>query len=88
MRTTDLVQRLQVAGQELGLEAAITKLDKYQPYGPEIEPRRRKRRSDTVAVCGMNMGGQVFKTNEITDRDTPEAIAAFVHRQLVGINVP
>jgi DNA replication protein DnaC len=30
MRTTDLVQRLQVARQELGLEAAITKLDKYQ----------------------------------------------------------
>ena len=30
MRTTDLVQRLQMARQELGLEAAITKLDKYQ----------------------------------------------------------
>jgi DNA replication protein DnaC len=30
MRTTDLVQRLQVACRELGLEAAITKLDKYQ----------------------------------------------------------
>ena len=30
MRTTDLVQRLQVARRELGLEAAITKLDKYQ----------------------------------------------------------
>jgi DNA replication protein DnaC len=29
-RTTDLVQRLQVARRELGLEAAITKLDKYQ----------------------------------------------------------
>ena len=29
MRTTDLVQRLQVARRELGLEAAITKLDKY-----------------------------------------------------------
>ena len=28
--TTDLVQRLQVARRELGLEAAITKLDKYQ----------------------------------------------------------
>ena len=30
MRTTDLVQGLQVARRELGLEAAITKLDKYQ----------------------------------------------------------
>jgi DNA replication protein DnaC len=30
IRTTDLVQRLQVARRELGLEAAITKLDKYQ----------------------------------------------------------
>ena len=30
MRTTELVQRLQVARRELGLEAAITKLDKYQ----------------------------------------------------------
>ena len=30
MRTTDLVQRLQVARRELGLEAAITELDKYQ----------------------------------------------------------
>ena len=30
MRTTDLVQRLQVARRELGLAAAITKLDKYQ----------------------------------------------------------
>jgi DNA replication protein DnaC len=30
MRTTDVVQRLQVARRELGLEAAITKLDKYQ----------------------------------------------------------
>ena len=30
MRTTDLVQRLQVARRELGLEGAITKLDKYQ----------------------------------------------------------
>jgi DNA replication protein DnaC len=30
MRTTDLVQRLQVARRELGLEAAITKLDKFQ----------------------------------------------------------
>jgi DNA replication protein DnaC len=30
IRTTDLAQRLQVARQELGLEAAITKLDKYQ----------------------------------------------------------
>ncbi len=30
MRTTDLIQRLQVARRELGLEAAITKLDKYQ----------------------------------------------------------
>jgi DNA replication protein DnaC len=30
MRTTDLVQRLQVARRELGLEAAINKLDKYQ----------------------------------------------------------
>jgi len=30
MRTTDLVQRLQMARRELGLEAAITKLDKYQ----------------------------------------------------------
>src|SRR6266851_1445210 len=30
MRTTDLVQKLQVARRELGLEAAITKLDKYQ----------------------------------------------------------
>ena len=30
MRTTDFVQRLQVARRELGLEAAITKLDKYQ----------------------------------------------------------
>jgi DNA replication protein DnaC len=30
MRTTDLVQRLQVARRELGLETAITKLDKYQ----------------------------------------------------------
>jgi DNA replication protein DnaC len=30
MRTTDLVQRLQVARRELGLEAAITKLNKYQ----------------------------------------------------------
>jgi DNA replication protein DnaC len=30
LRTTDLVQRLQVARRELGLEAAITKLDKYQ----------------------------------------------------------
>ncbi len=30
MRTTDLVQRLQVARRELGLEAAIAKLDKYQ----------------------------------------------------------
>jgi DNA replication protein DnaC len=30
MRTTDLVQRLQVARRELGLEAAITKLEKYQ----------------------------------------------------------
>ena len=30
MRTTDLVQRLQAARRELGLEAAITKLDKYQ----------------------------------------------------------
>jgi DNA replication protein DnaC len=30
MRTTDLVQRLQVARRELVLEAAITKLDKYQ----------------------------------------------------------
>ena len=29
MRTTDLVQRLQVARRELALEAAITKLDKY-----------------------------------------------------------
>ena len=29
MRTTDLVQRLQVARQELALENAITKLDKY-----------------------------------------------------------
>jgi DNA replication protein DnaC len=30
IRTTDLVQRLQVARRELGLAAAITKLDKYQ----------------------------------------------------------
>jgi DNA replication protein DnaC len=30
IRTTDLVQRLQVARRELGLEAAISKLDKYQ----------------------------------------------------------
>ena len=30
IRTTDLVQRLQVARRELGLEAAITKLDKCQ----------------------------------------------------------
>jgi DNA replication protein DnaC len=30
MRITDLTQRLQVARRELGLEAAITKLDKYQ----------------------------------------------------------
>ena len=30
MRTTDLVQRLQVARRELVLEAAIAKLDKYQ----------------------------------------------------------
>ena len=30
MRTTDLVQRLQLARRELGLEAAISKLDKYQ----------------------------------------------------------
>jgi DNA replication protein DnaC len=30
MRTSDLVQRLQVARRELGLEGAITKLDKYQ----------------------------------------------------------
>ena len=30
IRTTDLVQRLQVARRELVLEAAITKLDKYQ----------------------------------------------------------
>ncbi len=29
MRTTDLVQRLQVARQELALESAIAKLDKY-----------------------------------------------------------
>ena len=30
IRTTDLVQRLQVARRDLGLEAAISKLDKYQ----------------------------------------------------------
>ena len=30
IRTTDLVQRLQVARRELALEAAIAKLDKYQ----------------------------------------------------------
>ena len=30
IRTTDLVQRLQVARRDLELEAAITKLDKYQ----------------------------------------------------------
>ena len=29
MRTTDLVQRLQVGRRELTLEAAISKLDKY-----------------------------------------------------------
>ncbi len=29
MRTTDLVQRLQVARRELALESAIAKLDKY-----------------------------------------------------------
>ena len=30
IRTTDLVQRLQVARRDLELEAAINKLDKYQ----------------------------------------------------------
>jgi len=46
IRTTDLVQRLQAAGRELGLEAAITKLDKYQlliletsPTSSRIRPR-------------------------------------------------
>ena len=46
MRTTDLVQRLQVARRELRLEAAIAKLDKYQllildagGYRPARAPR-------------------------------------------------
>src|SRR5215470_9347926 len=46
IRTKDLVQRLQAAGRELGLEAAITKLDKYQlliletsPTSSRIRPR-------------------------------------------------
>ena len=30
-RTTDLVQRLQIARRELALEAAIAKLDKFHP---------------------------------------------------------
>ena len=45
-RTTDLVQRLQVERRELGLEAAVSKLDKYQllilddiAYAPRIRPR-------------------------------------------------
>ena len=33
-RTTDLVQRLQIARRELALEAAIAKLDKYPPADP------------------------------------------------------
>ena len=32
-RTTDLVQKLQVARRELALEAAIAKLDKYHLFG-------------------------------------------------------
>ena len=45
-RTTDLVQRLQVARQALALEAAIAKLDKYHllilddlAYVHKVKPR-------------------------------------------------
>jgi DNA replication protein DnaC len=46
-RTTDLVQRLQVARRELVLESSIAKLDRYDllssttsPMSPRIKPRR------------------------------------------------
>jgi len=37
MRTSDLVQRLQVPRRELDLESALTKLDKYQLYRCDFE---------------------------------------------------
>jgi hypothetical protein len=37
-RTTDLVQRLQVARRELALESSIAKLDR--PTSPKIKPKR------------------------------------------------
>jgi hypothetical protein len=36
-RTTDLVQRLQIARRELVLEAAIAKLDKIPPPNPRCD---------------------------------------------------
>lgn len=40
-RTTDLVQKLQVARRELQLKAAITKLDKFDLFGAALEPVAR-----------------------------------------------
>ena len=36
----------------------------------------------------MDVGGQVLEGDELADRDAPQAIAALVHGDLVGIDVP
>ncbi len=60
-RTTDLVQRLQVARRELALESAIAKLDKYHLLilddlayvtKDQAETRGRRRRSARLASGG------------------------------------
>jgi len=50
MRTTDLVQRLQVARQELALESAITKLDKYHLLVLDDLAYVRKDQSETSVL--------------------------------------
>lgn len=49
---------------------------------------RRERCPHSVTVGGVDMSRKVFERNKLADRPAPQAIPAFIHRELVAIDVP
>ena len=63
-RTTDLVQKLQIARRDLALEAAIAKLDKYQ--GPGGNERSLRTNPRTLRAHPSANGVKIFPDQAMT----------------------
>ena len=75
IRTTDLVQRLQVARRELGLEAAITKLDKYQLLILDDIAYVTKDQAETM-FCSELIAARYERRSRSSRPTSPSAIGA------------